>query len=170
MDKQYLAEITRILGVSEDSISAMDEEIQGGMQSILDTIEVRNDEDRKALYDALDDLWQKGSVLIGLREAAMATGISYNTLKHLDYDTQQTLAYEYMMDSSQLDRFYEVTNKALAVIELSDVAKLISVPIRELRKLSVELQEKLCGCYAMEYDKDSVNAELIDTLRELIAE
>lgn len=170
MDKEYLTEITQILGVSEDSITAMDEEIQGGMQSILDTIEVRNEEDSKALYDTLDSLWQKGTVLLGLREAANATGISYNTLKSLDYDTQQSLVYEYMMDSSQLERFYEVTNKALAVMELGNVAKLISVLVRELRKLPVELQERLCGCYAMEYDKDGDNAELIDTLREMIAE
>lgn len=74
-----------------------------------------------------------------------------------------------MMDSSQIDRFYEVTNKALAVIELDKVAKLLSVPVRELRKLPLNIQERICGAYTMEYDKDSINTELIDELREMIA-
>jgi hypothetical protein len=32
------------------------------------------------------------------------------------------------------------------------------------------MQEKICGIYAMEFDSDSVNAELIDEIRELIAQ
>lgn len=169
MTNEQLTEVARILGVSEDSISAMDDEIKGGMQSVLENLSVQNDEDKKAIYNALDNLWQKGSVLIGLSEVAKATGITHNTLKNLDYDTQQTLVYEYMMDSSQIDRFYEVINKALAVIELDKVAKLLSVPVRELRKLPLNIQERICGAYTMEYDKDSTNTELIDELREMIA-
>ncbi len=169
MTNEQLAEIAKILGVSEDSISAMYDEIKGGMQSVLENLSVQNDEDKKAIYNALDNLWQKGSVLIGLSEVAKATGIPHNTMKNLDYDTQQTLVYEYMMDSSQIDRFYEVTNKALAVIELDKVAKLLSVPVRELRKLPLNIQERICGAYTMEYDKDSTNTELIDELREMIA-
>lgn len=169
MTNEQLAEVARILGVSEDSISSMDDEIKGGMQSVLENLSVQNDEDKKAIYNALDDLWQKGSVLIGLSEVAKATGIPHNTLKNLDYDTQQTLVYEYMIDSSQIERFYEVTNKALAVIELDKVAKLFSVPVRELRKLTQNIQERICGAYTMEYDKDSTNTELIDELREMIA-
>lgn len=169
MTNEQLAEVARILGVSEDSISTMDDEIKGGMQSVLENLSVRNDEDKKAIYNALDDLWQKGSVLIGLSEVAKATGIPHNTLKNLGYETQQTLVYEYMMDSSQIDRFYAITNKALAVIELDKVAKLLSVPVRELRQLPLNMQERICGAYTMEYDKDSTNTELIDELREMIA-
>lgn len=169
MNYQNFTEIANILGVSEDSISAMDDEIKGGMQSVLESLSVQNDEDKKAIYNALDDLWQKGTVLLGLSEVAKATGIPHNTLKSLDYETQKTLVYEYMMDSSQIERFYEVTNKALAVIELDKVAKLLSVPVRELRKLPLNIQERICGAYTMEYDKDSTNTELIDELREMIA-
>jgi hypothetical protein len=168
MDKIYSAEIAKILGVSEDSIYAMDKEIKDGMQSVFDTITVNNDEDKKMLYDALDNLWQKGTVLIVLKDVAQTTGIPYNTLTSLDYDTQQTLVFEFMADNSQTERFYEVTNKALAVMELDKVSRLLSVPVRELRKLPIEVQEKLCGYYAMEYDKDSTNAELITVMREMI--
>lgn len=93
----------------------------------------------------LDDLWQKGSVYVELHEVAKATGIPLVTLKHLDYETQQTIVYEFMMDSSQTNRMYQLTNSALAVMELDKVAKLISVPLRELRKLPTNMQERICS-------------------------
>ena len=145
MNSNQLLEVAKILGVSEDSISAMDNEIKNSMTAVFETVDIKNDEDKKAVFEALDNLWQKGSVYIGLNEVAKSTGILLDTLKNLDYETQQTLVYEYMMDSSQIDRFYEVTNKALAVIELDKVAKLLSVPVRELRKLSLNIQERICG-------------------------
>ncbi len=169
MTNEQFAEVAKILGVSEDSIFAMDDEIKGGMQSVLENLSVQNDEDKKAIYNALDNLWQKGSVLLGLSEVAKATGIPHNTLKNLDYETQQTLVYEYMMDSSQTARFYDLVNKALAVAELGNVANLIGTPVRELRSLPRRIQENICGAYTMEYDKDSTNTELIDELREMIA-
>ena len=169
MNNNQLAEVARILGVSEDSISVMDDEIKNSMRAVFDNIAVKNDADKKAVYDALDKLWQRGSIYIGLNEVAKTTGISLVTLRSLDYETQQTIVYEYMMDSSQIDRIYRLTNKALAVIELDKVAKLIGVPVRELRSLPLIIQERICGAYAMEYDKDSTNTELIDNIRGLIA-
>lgn len=169
MNNKQLAEVARILGISEDSIFAMDDEIKSSMTAVFETIAIKNDEDKKSVYEALDNLWQKGSIYIGLNEVARATGIPLVTLRSLDYETQQTIVYEYMMDSSQVDRFYKLTNKALAVMNLDKVAKLISVPVRELRSLSLNIQERICGAYTMEYDKDSTNTELIDNIREMIA-
>lgn len=165
MNNKQLAEIAKILGVSEDSITAMDDEIRNNMTAVLETAE-----DKKAIYDTLDDLWQKGSVYVELHEVSKATGIPLVALKNLDYETQQTIVYEFMMDSSQTNRMYQLTNLALAVMELDKVAKLISVPLRELRKLPTNMQERICGAYAMEYDPDSTNTELIDNIREMIAD
>lgn len=165
MDNRRLTEIAKFLGVSEDSISAMDDEIRNRMTDVFETLK-----DKKAVYDTLDDLWQKGSVYVELHEVARATGIPYATLKNLDYETQQTIVYEFMMDTSQTDRIYQLTNSALAVMELDKVAKLISVPLRELRKLQTSIQERICGAYAMKYDPDSTNVELIDDIREMIAD
>ena len=169
MTNEQLAEVARILGVSEDSISAMDDEIKNSMTEVFETTAVKNDEDKKAVFDALDNLWQKGSVYIGLDEVAKSTGITIATLRSLDYETQQSIVYEYMMDSSQTARFYDLVNKVLGVSELSDVAKLIGVPVRELRSLPHRVRENICGAYAMEYEKDSTNAELIDNIREMIS-
>ena len=166
---RQLAEVAKILGVSEDSISAMNDEIKNSMTAVFETVAIRNDEDKKIVFEALDDLWQKGSVYIGLDEVAKSTGILLVTLRSLDYDTQQTIVYEYMMDSSQTERFYDLVNKALAVSDLGNVAKLIGVPVRELRPLPRRIQENICGAYAMEYDADSTNTDLIDTIREMIA-
>ena len=49
MDNNQLAEAAKILGVSEDSISAMDDEIKKSMTAVFETISVRNDEDKKSL-------------------------------------------------------------------------------------------------------------------------
>ncbi len=165
MNNKQLTEIAKLLGVSEDSISAMDDEIKNSMTDVFEAAK-----DKKAVYDTLDDLWQKGSVYVELHEVSKATGIPLATLKNLDYETQQTIVYEFMMDTSQTDRIYQLTNSALAVMELDKVAKLISVPLRELRKLPTSVQERICGAFAMEYDHDSTNVELIDNIREMIAD
>ena len=169
MNNKQLAEVAKILGVSEDSISVMNDEIKNSMTAVFETVAIRNDEDKKIVFEALDDLWQKGSVYIGLDAVAKSTGILLVTLRSLDYDTQQTIVYEYMMDSSQTERFYALVNKALAVSDLGNVAKLIAVPVRELRSLPRRIQENICGAYTMEYDADSTNTDLIDHIREMIA-
>ena len=156
MNNKQLTEIAKLLGVSEDSISAMDDEIKNSMTDVFEAAK-----DKKAVYDTLDDLWQKGSVYVELHEVSKATGIPLATLKNLDYETQQTIVYEFMMDTSQTDRIYQLTNSALAVMELDKVAKLISVPLRELRKLPTSVQERICGAFAMEYDHDSTNVDLL---------
>ena len=168
MDNKQLAEVAKILGISEDSISAMDDEIKNSMTAV-EQVAVKNDEDKKAVFEALDNLWQKGSIYIELAEVAKSTGITIETLRSLDYETQQTIVYEFIMDSSQTARFYDLVNKALAVADLPNVAKLIGTPVRELRSLPRRIQENVCGAYAMEYDADSTNTDLIDTIREMIA-
>lgn len=169
MNNNQLAEAAKILGVSEDSITAMDDEIKNSMTAVFEQIAVKNDEDKKAVFEALDHLWHKGTVYIGLDEVAKSTGITLATLRSLDYETQQTIVYEFMMDSSQTARFCDLVNKALAVADLDKVANLIGTPVRELRSLPRRIQENICGAYAMEYDPDSTNTELIDNIREMIA-
>ncbi len=170
MDNNLLKKAADILGVSEDSITAMDNDIREGMAEVLAGTDISDDKTGEEIYEKLDSLWQKGSVYIGLEEVAKTTGIPYNTLRSLDTDTQQNIVYEYMMDSSQVERFYNLTNDALAVIELDKVAELVSVPVSRLKKLPQETKERICGMYAMEYDEDDTNAGLIDSIREMIAD
>ena len=73
MDNKQLAEVAKILGVSEDSISAMDDEIKNSMTAVFEQVAVKNDEDKKAVFEALDNLWQKGSIYIELSEVAKST-------------------------------------------------------------------------------------------------
>ena len=72
MNNKQLAEAAKILGVSEDSIIAMDDEIKNSMTAVFEQVTVKNDEDKKAVYEALDTLWQKGSIYVELHEVAMA--------------------------------------------------------------------------------------------------
>ena len=167
-DLDYSA-IEKALGVEPESIAEMPEEIRTKMKAVLETIVVRTDEDRKELYNALDLLWQKGSVLLTLEKVSKATGIPMVTLSNLDFETQQVIVFEYLANSANTKQIYMLTNSALAVIELDKIAKLIAVPVRELRKLPRRIQENVCGAYAMEFDADSTNTDLIDTIREMIA-
>ena len=160
--------VAKVLGVEPESISVMDDEIKDKMETVLKTIAVRTDEDRQELYKALDRLWQEGSLLLMLRQVSKATGIPYVTLSNLDFNTQNEVVFAYLQDSSNTKEIYVLTNSALAVIELSKVAMLISVPVKDLRKLPRRIQEQMCGAYAMEYDKDSTNAELISELRGMV--
>ena len=166
MTKEQLAEIARIIGVSENSISAMDDNIKSDMVTAL----TEKSADKTALYNELDRLWQKGSVYIGLAEIARNTGISLVALHSLDLATQQELVFEYMADSSQTEHFYEVVNRELAVLEIERIARMVGMPVTRLRSLPQEMQKRICGMYAMEFDDDSTNAELIASIRNIIEE
>ena len=91
-------------------------------------------------------------------------GISLDTLNNLNYDTQQELVFEYMADSSDTARLYEITNKALSIAELDRVAKLINIPVDTLKEYPFETQVQLCGIYAMESD-NVTEFELANRLR-----
>lgn len=166
MTNEQLAEIAKIIGVSEDSISAMDDNIKADMVTAL----TEKNAEKTALYNELDRLWQKGSVHIGLSEIARNTGISLVSLHSLDLSTQQELVFEYMADSSQTEHFYEVVNRELAVLEIERIARMVGMPVTRLRSLPQDMQERVCGMYAMEFNEDSTNAELIANIRNIIEE
>lgn len=166
MTNEQRTEIAKIIGVSEDSITALDENFKADMVTAL----ISKSNDKTALYRELDRLWQKGSVYIGLAEIAKNTGISLVALHSLDYNTQTELVYEYMADSSQTERFYEIVNRELSVLEIEKIAKMLGISVTRLRSLPREMQERICGIYAIEYDEDSTNAELIENIREIISE
>ena len=168
MKHEFISQTADILGVSEDGITILPEDILSSMQAVYDNVAVKNDEDRKILYAELDRLWVKGNVLLGLKEAAENTGIAYKTLCNLDYDTQQELVFEYMADSENTYRLYELTNKALAVIELEKVSRLIDVPVSRLRALPIDIQEKMCGTYSMEYEENGDNSALIAAMKGMV--
>lgn len=167
MMNEQITKIAEILGVSEENISALPKEIIGSMQTVLENVEVRNEDDANMLYAELDSYWTKGNVIIGLNDVSRDTGISLDTLKNLGYDTQQELVFEYMADSSNIDRLYEITNKALAVMELDSVAKLINIPVDKLKEYPHDIQVEICGVYAMESGEVS-DFELANRLRGVI--
>ena len=166
MTNNQLTEIGKLLGVSEDSITALDESFRADMVSAL----TEKSADKTALYNELDRLWQKGSLYIELAEIARNTGISLVALHSLDYATQQELVFEYMADSSQTERFYEIVNRELAVLEIERIVRMVGMPVTRLRSLPQDMQEHICGMYAMEFDEDSTNAELIASIRNIIEE
>lgn len=168
MTQEMKKNIAKILGVDTSSIEQFLEEILDSMQTILENIEVRTDEDRQILYDDLNGYWVKGTVLVELSEVSKNSGIPYDTLKNLDFDTQQDIVFEYMADSGNIDRIYEITNKALSVMELEKVSELINIPISKLKIFPIDIQEKMCGMYSMEYEENGDNSSLIVSLKGMV--
>lgn len=153
--------VAKILGVSEEDIATMPTEILNSMQALFETIDVQTDSDRKIVYSELDKLWTKGVVFLGLKEVAESTKIADSTLFLLDFETQQKLVFEYMADSENIARFYEIVNSALEISELKNVAELTEIPMENLKKLPLEIQKKMCGYYSMEYEKNGDNSRLL---------
>lgn len=168
MTQKMMQQVSKILGVGTESIAEMPEEILTSMQTVLENVEIQNEEDKQILCEDLDSYWVKGTVLLSLAEAAKNTGISYETLKSLDFDTQQNIVFEYMADSKDTERIYAIVNKALSVHELKSVALLLSVSESELHMLPDAVQEQLCGMYAMEYEEGQDNSALIASLKALV--
>lgn len=168
MTQKMMQQVSEILGVGTENIAEMPEEILTSMQTVLENVEIQNEEDKQILCEDLDSYWVKGTVLLSLAEAAKNTGISYETLKNLDFDTQQNIVFEYMSDSKDTGRIYAIVNKALSVHELKSVALLLSVSESELHMLPDAVQEQLCGMYAMEYEEGQDNSALIDSLKALV--
>lgn len=52
MNNNQLAEAAKILGVSEDSIFAMDDEIKNSMTAVFEQVAVKKDVDKKAVFEA----------------------------------------------------------------------------------------------------------------------
>ena len=167
MTQQVKNNIASILGIKASSMDSLSKEIISSMQAVLENVDVRNEEDAKMLYSELDRYWTKGNILIGLNDVSRDTGISLNTLKNLGYDIQQELVFEYMADSSNTAHLYDVVNKALAVMELENVAKLTDIPVNRLKEYPFETQVQLCGMYSMEYDEND-SFELISRLKGVI--
>ena len=168
MTQEMTKNIAEILGDDTSSNEQIPEEILGSMQTILENIEIRTDEDRQILYDDLNSYWVKGTVLTELAEVSKNSGIPYDTLKNLDFDTQQDIVFEYMADSKNIERIYEITNKALSVMELENVSELINIPVSKLITFPIDIQEKICGMYSMEYEENGDNSSLIASLKGMV--
>ena len=165
MDENTMKQIAEILGVSADSISAMDEEIKSSMMALFEQVAVKNDEDKKAVFEALNNLWIKGMIESNLREIADHTGIDLTTMQNLDEKTKHMLVFEYAMDSTNI---YELIHSTLSVSELPKIARLLGVELSVLTALSPDTQRKICGHFAMMYEENGDNSVLFHELQTMM--
>lgn len=168
MDKDTISKIARFLGVSEESVAALSDEIQSAMLSAVNLNNTDTEENADSLYATLNDLWTKGMIEESLREISQHTGISLDTLINLGEDTKHSLVFEYSVDSTNIDRFYEIVQKSLAVSDIASVAELLGISAETLTALPIEKQEQMCGHYSMSYEHDGDNSALANELREMM--
>lgn len=168
MNEETTAKIAMILGVSEDSVTVLPEDVKNAMVSAVNINDADTEENAAELYETLNDLWTKGMIEVNLREIADHTGIDLNAMQNLDDEAKHTLVFEYAVDSTNIDRFYEIIGKSIAVSNIGDVAKLLGVPAEKLKSLPVNVQEKMCGHYAFVYGTESDHSVLAAELREMM--
>ena len=73
MENNQFEAVEKALGVEPESIAEMPEEIRAKMKTVLETIVVRTDEDRKELYNALDDAYKHKQNKEQIKEMLEAT-------------------------------------------------------------------------------------------------
>ena len=168
MNEETMAKIALILGVSEDSVTALPDEVRNAMVSAAALGDTDNEENAVRLYETLYALWTKGMVEINLREIAEHTGIDLTALHSLDDQAKHSLIFEYAVDSTNIDRFYEIVQKSLAVRDLPAMAELLGVSVDTLTALPIDTQERMCGHYAFIHEENGDHTALADELREMM--
>lgn len=163
---ENLLKASKLLGVSYGSLQRFPESIQNSMIALIDVIDVRTQEDASIAYDELQGLWLSAVIDDGIAEIAKVSGISYETLKILPEQTKQQIIYEFTLNED-IATVYKITQSALAVVDLKNVSELLDIPLSELEKLPLSIQEELCGMYSMEYELVQ-NDELVSSLQSVL--
>lgn len=176
MDNSKLKTAADFLEVEFNVVEKFPDEIKNEMVAAVEMIEPDTEENCKLLHDKLYECWKKGTIYIDMKEVAEGTGTEFETLMSLDEQSQLQISFEYIMYMAEDDpekafkSVYENVHKALQVRELPDVARLIGAEYEKLRIYPREVWEQLCGAYAMEYEENGDNSELISELNDIIKE
>lgn len=163
---ENLYKASKLLGVSYGSLQRFPDNVQNSMTALIDVIDVKTQEDAATAFDELQGLWLSAIIDDSISEISKVSGISYDTLKILPEQTKQQIIYEYTMDNN-IAAVYRITQAALSVIDLKNVSKLLDIPLYELEKLPVSIQEELCGIYSMEYEITE-DKELVSSMKTIL--
>lgn len=166
---EKLSSCAKLLGVSLDSINSCPEEIKNEMLAVIELVGADSEENASIARDELNKIWIKAVVEKGISEIAKLTGIDITALSALPYSAKTQLYYEYILDSSDIKAIYSIAQSALSILEIDKVATLINSPVQMLQELPLEVQEQLCGMYAMEIsDDEAENSTLAESLTEIV--
>lgn len=155
-----LQRAAEILGVTEDAVAVFSEEVKNSMTAAVELIGDQTEDEAAEVYAELEKLWLTGVLDNAMGEVSDTTGISKKALRSLSDDVQQEIYFTFTFDRSDVDGIYRVMNKALSVVELPEVAKVLEMPITDLEKLPTDKQEQLCGTYSMLSGDKSLAEEL----------
>lgn len=149
-----------LLGVDTDSLKGFPEHTQNAMITVVEVVEINDQDGAKTAFAELEKLWLGGVLESGMREVAAATGIPYKTLSVLSDKARQQIYYAFCYDSKDIEGIYRLVQTALSSLELKNVSDVLNIPVAELEKLPDEVQQQLCGMYAMEYGDENLAANL----------
>lgn len=149
-----------LLGVDTDSLKGLPEHTQNAMVTVVEVMKIDEQDGVNIAYTELERLWLGGLLESGMREIAGATGIPYKTLSILPDKARQEIYYAFCYDSKDIEGIYRLVQTALSSLELKNVSDVLNIPLAELEKLPNEVQEQLCGMYAMEYGDENLAVNL----------
>lgn len=176
MNNETLKTAAEYLEVAFNDVEKFPDEIKNEMIAAVEMIEPDTEENCKLLHDKLYECWKKGTIYIDMKEVSEDTGTDFETLMSLDEQLQLQISFEYNMYLAEgnpkkaFKSVYENVHHALQVRELPDVARLLGTEYEQLRNYPREVWEQLCGAYAMEYEENGDNTELIFELNDIIRE
>ena len=168
MENATLEKAAAILETSVETLNSFPNDITEEMLCAMEMADTTSDSECKQLYDILKSLWVKGINYNDMKRISDSTGIDLAMLLSLDEQAQLMIDFEYTASGNDAKVAYKCFHDALQVSELPDVAKLIGAEVDKLKALPREVQEQLCGAYAMEYDENGDNAELIKELGDML--
>jgi len=159
-----ISKIASLLGVSENNILELPEEIRNSMVTALDIASSQDKATAEELTGDLFRIWANASVNKVMGEISEGTGIHNSTLLNLDEQTKQELCFEYEVNKGNAEGIYEIVQHAVSISDLDKVAEILKVSRESLEILPEEAQVKLCGVYSMENGEDT----LLQSLNEVM--
>ncbi len=176
MNNVNLETAARILNTDVSSLKEFPEEMQQELIAVLEMFSPDTTEEAKMLYDNLHSIWEKGVAYVDMVNISKETGASLETLLSLDIQSQLMISFEYSMaleegdKNKAVNKVYQNIRQALPIADLPKVAILIGMEYDKLRQYPRKIWEQLCGAYAMEYEENSDNADLINNLNSILKE
>lgn len=176
MKNKNLETAALLLGTTVETLNSFEQQYLDEMSAAVEMLAPVTEEQTLQLHGELHDIWERAGAHQSMIEISKETGADLGAMLSLDVQSQLMIYWDYCMALSDGDvkravsSVYENISRSLAIIELPDVAKLLGIEYDKIRLYSREVWEQLCGAYAMEYDEDGDNSELIDELKKILDE
>lgn len=169
MENTSLEKAAALLGVPVESLLAYPSEIQNSMNTIMEMMEIHNEEEAANVYAELDKLRKKGDQDLALNEIAEAAGLAPEALSNLTEEQKNKLHIKYAIS----DDITAAAEEAQVLSELTSMAETLNLPLEHLSGLPFANQKQYYDMYQRKLQsvesEPELESELSAALLELAA-